>query len=342
MTELRELDEANVDRWDRFVRSSPEGTFYHLSGWRRLIGDVLGHSAHYVYTERAGEITGVLPLVRVRSMLFGDALISVPFLVYGGPIAADDESRRKLVAESMSIGQKLGVDYVELRNRAEIPHDEWTTRHHYVTFRKNLAAAPDDNLRAIPRKQRAMVRKGIKADLRAEVDQDVDRLYDAMLVCKRNLGTPFFSKQWLAAIKAEFGEAAEVLTVTHDSETVCSVMSFRYGNEILPYYGGGGDLARQYKGNDFMYWAVMEKACQEGVELFDYGRSQEGSGAYRFKKHWGFEPTPLAYQYYLVKGDSVPELNPSNPKYQFLITAWKRLPLPLAGLIGPLIARRLG
>ena len=119
-------------------------------------------------------------------------------------------------------------------------------------------------------------------------------------------------------------------------------MSFRYGNEILPYYGGGGELARDLKGNDFMYWAVMDRACRDGVKIFDYGRSSVGSGAYRFKKHWGFEPQPLAYQYDLVSTQEVPNLNPSNSRYQFLIKTWKKFPLAIAGMIGPPIARRLG
>ena len=114
----------------------------------------------------------------------------------------------------------------------------------------------------------------------------------------------------MRAIKEEFGDQVEVTTITHQDRTVCSVMSFRYGNEILPYYGGGGELARDLKGNDFMYWAVMERACQDGIEVFDYGRSMVGSGAYRFKKHWGFEPEPLHYQYFLVNADSLPNLNP--------------------------------
>ncbi len=162
-----------------------------------------------------------------------------------------------------------------------------------------------------------------------------------MLACKRNLGTPFFSRRWLHAIKQEFGDHAEITTVTHKGDVVCSVMSFRYGNEILPYYGGGGDLARDLNGNDFMYWAVMERACQAGVEVFDYGRSKAGTGAYRFKKHWGFEPEPLHYQYHLVRATEVPNIAPTNPRYALMVRAWRRLPLPVAGLVGPPLARRL-
>jgi len=173
------------------------------------------------------------------------------------------------------------------------------------------------------------------------MDEDVSRLYPAMLECKRNLGTPFFGRRYLQAIKDTFGESVEILTVVRGRETVCSVMSFRHGEEILPYYGGGGTFARDLKGNDFMYWCVMEKASRDGVRIFDYGRSQVGSGAYRFKKHWGFEPEPLAYQRCLVRAGEVPNLSPSNPKFRLAIATWQRLPLPVAGLIGPFLARRL-
>ena len=236
------------------------------------------------------------------------------------------------------------MDHLELRNRQPLASDgaDWVAADTHVTFRKAIDPDPDVNLKAIPRKQRAMIRKGEKAGLTWCIDDDAARLHAAMLECKRNLGTPFFGRRYLQSIKDEFGDDAEILTVTRGSDTVCSVMSFRFRDEILPYYGGGGDLARDCKGNDYMYWCVMEKACREGFRIFDYGRSQVGSGAYRFKKHWGFEPEALAYQYYLVAADAVPNLNPSNPRYRLAIDAWKRLPLPLAAVLGPPIARRLG
>jgi FemAB-related protein (PEP-CTERM system-associated) len=338
---VKRFSEGDGPRWDRFVRGSRDGSFYHLSGWRSLIENRLHHPTHYLYCERNGEIDAVLPLVHVKSLLFGNALISVPFLVYGGPIANCAESLAVVTKAARKLANDLGVDYLELRNRTPLSGD-WYSKNNYVTFRKCIDPDPEVNLLAIPRKQRAMIRKGIKFGLKSKTDHDTTRLYSAMLACKRNLGTPFFGAAWLQAIKDEFAEQVEILTVTHESKTVCSVMSFRYGNEILPYYGGGDDSARVLKGNDFMYWAVMEKACQEGVEVFDYGRSAVGSGAYRFKKHWGFEPEPLAYQYDLVNAQELPNLNPSNPRYRFLINTWKKLPLTVAGMIGPPLASRLG
>ena len=340
LSPVRTLEDSDTGRWDQFVLSHPGATFYHLSGWRHILENVLGHRAYYLYVERRGEIEGVLPLGHVRSLLFGNALISVPFLVYGGPAALTPEARDALVEAACALAERLGVDYLELRNLE--PVGDWPTKTQYVTFKKPIDSDPDVNMKAIPRKQRAMIRKGIKAQLQAEIDADSSRLFETLSECKRNLGTPFFSQRYLDAIIETFPGQTEILTVTRQSQTVCSVMSFRFRNEILPYYGGGGDLAREFKGNDFMYWAVMERAGEAGVEIFDYGRSTEGTGPYRFKKHWGFEPQPLYYQYHLVRADSLPNLSPTNAKYQFFINAWQRLPLPVARAIGPWLARRLG
>lgn len=338
---VRHLASGDAARWDAFVRESSGGTFYHLAGWKSVIENQLHHPAYYLYCECEGEILAVLPLVHLKSLLFGNALTSLPFLVYGGPVGECEKATEQVVSAAKELAQELNVDYLELRNQTPLAGD-WQTKNTHVTFRKTLDPDPEANLMAIPRKQRAMIRKGIKAGLVAESDQDADRLYAAMLVCKRNLGTPFFGARWLRAICDEFGDQVEITTVVHKQETVCSVMSFRYAKEILPYYGGGGELARDLKGNDFMYWSVMEKACRDGIEVFDYGRSTIDSGAYRFKKHWGFEPEPLHYQYFLVKSDSMPNLNPSNPRYRMLIDAWKRLPLPIAAALGPPLAKRLG
>lgn len=338
---VKQLERGGETRWDTFVRESADGTFYHLAGWRTIVENQLHHRAYYLYSELDGEIQAVLPLVHVKSLLFGNALISVPFLVYGGPIGVTDQAIEQVTVAAKQLAQELSVDYLELRNQRPIAGD-WQTKDSHVTFRKTMHPDPEANLLAIPRKQRAMIRKGIKAGLVAEADHDTDRLYEAMLVCKRNLGTPFFGASWLHAILEEFGDQVEITTIMRKQDTVCSVMSFRFGNQILPYYGGGGDLARDLKGNDFMYWSVMEKACRDGVEVFDYGRSAVGSGAYRFKKHWGFEPEPLHYQNFLVNVAALPELNPANPRYRLLINTWKTLPLAVAGMIGPPIARRLG
>ncbi len=338
---VRELEDGDESRWDSFVERCEEGTFYHLSGWKHIIERSLRHRSCYLLCECDGAVVAVLPLAQVRSLLFGNTLISLPFLVYGGPVATDPVGERLLVERAREVAWEMRVDCLELRCRKESSRD-WPEKHGYATFSKTIDPEPEKNLLAIPRKQRAMIRKGIKAGLRVELDEDATRLYTALLECKRNLGTPFFARHYLQDICDTFREKAEILTITKDGKTICSVMSFRFRDQILPYYGGGGSAARLYNGNDFMYWAVMEKACRDGVNVFDYGRSMVGSGAYRFKKHWGFEPTALHYEYLPIHRNEVPNLNPANPRFRLMIETWKRLPLSVAGRLGPPIARLLG
>ncbi|MDD2802200.1 MAG: FemAB family PEP-CTERM system-associated protein, partial [Methylococcales bacterium] len=200
----------------------------------------------------------------------------------------------------------------------------------------------EKNLLAIPRKQRAVVRKGIDSGLVSVIDDNVDRLHLAYSESVRNLGTPVFSKKYFQILKDVFAEQCEVLTVERDGQTIASVMNFYFRDEVLPYYGGGTSLARDVKGNDFMYWEVMRRAVEKGVRMFDYGRSKIGTGSYNFKKNWGFSPEPLFYEFYLVKSDSLPDINPLNPKYQLFIAAWKRLPLFASQLLGPMLSKDLG
>jgi FemAB-related protein (PEP-CTERM system-associated) len=156
------------------------------------------------------------------------------------------------------------------------------------------------------------------------------------------LGTPVFSRTFFRLLKSEFGDDCEVLTIVLDQQIIASVMSFYFRDEVLPYYGGGVDAARAVAGNDFMYWELMRRACERGFRVFDFGRSKRGTGAFDFKKNWGFEPTPLHYEYFLVGDQSVPEINPLNPKYRLFIQAWKKMPLALANAIGPHIVKNLG
>ena len=337
---VRMLSSADRDQWDRFVCNHPDGTFFHLSGWQEVMSGFLGHPSYYLYSETDGAISGVLPLARVKSWLFGDALISLPFLVYGGPVASNPRALAELIDAATGLADDLGVDYLELRNRR--PITDWPTKDSYVTFRKSIDPEPEKNLLAIPRKQRAVVRKAIKAGLVAEHDSDVARLHATLSECKRNLGTPFFSERYLDALLKTFPDDCQILTVTHEDKVISSVMSFTFKNEILPYYGGGGLKARILGANDFMYWKVMEKACQEGREIFDFGRSQMDTGAFKFKKYWGFEPETLSYEFHLVNAKEVPRLDPSNSRYQKAIQVWSRLPLPVSRMLGPPIARLLG
>ena len=344
---LRSLEIATLAAWDRFVDAMPQATFFHRAAWARVVETAFGHSTHYAFTERDGAITGVLPLAQVKSRLFGNTLISNPFCVYGGVLAADRESADRLRQHAASLLQSTRASAVELRERDaakdDEADDEWVTRPDlYVTFRKPIEADNERNMKAIPRKQRAMVRKGIQNGLVSVVNKDVAVLHRLYAESVRNLGTPVFSRRYFSVLTEVFRDCADVLTVMDGETPVASVLNFYFRDEVLPYYGGGGALARQRAGNDFMYWEVMRRAAERECRLFDFGRSKIGTGAHAFKHNWGFTPANLNYRFKLAEGASIPDHNPLNPKYRLFIAAWKRLPLPVANLLGPPIVRGLG
>ena len=338
---IKTLDVANYSRWDDFVQASTDATFFHQAGWKEVIERAFGHKTFYLYVENDGNITGILPLVHINSFFFGNTLVSIAPCVYGGIVASDEQSYLELDKEACRLAKELGVDCLEMRNRVR-KNPERPYKELYVSFRKELATDVEKNFLAIPRKQRAMVRKGIDAGLISIIDSNIDRIYQAYSESVRNLGTPVFSKKYFLTLKDVFADQCEVLTVEYNGKLIASVMSFYFKDEILPYYGGGTDLARELKGNDFMYWEVMRRAVEKGIKVFDYGRSKIGTGSYSFKKNWGFTPEPLFYEFYLVKSASMPDINPLNPKYQFFIAAGKRLPLAVSQLVGPWLSKDLG
>lgn len=335
-------DTVAASRWDGFVRGAPQGTFFHLAAWQYIIRTVFNHRCFYLYAERDGEILGVLPLAQVRSRLFGNALISLPFAVYGGVVTDSDEVEIALEAEAERIARDGDVEHLEYRN-VDARHADWPRQDLYVTFRKEILPDDEANMNAIPRKQRAMVRKSIKNGLCAEVDPNVDRFFALYADNVRRHGTPALPKRYFAMLFDIFGDDCEVLTVTAaDGEPVSSVLTFYFREEVLPYYAGDAVRARELAANDFKYWELMRRACARGCRIFDYGRSKVGAGSYSFKKNWGFEPRPLNYEYRLYKRDGIPQNNPNNPKYRLMIAAWRKLPLWVANRLGPLIVRNLG
>jgi len=342
---LRRLDPAAARdnaAWDAYVLAQPQATFFHRAGWQRVLRDAFRHDTHFLYTERDGRVSGVLPLAHVRSLLFGSSLASLPFAVYGGVVADDAQSAQQLEAEAERLARQLGVRHLELR-QLERRHPDWPEQDLYVTFRKALLPDEEANLLAIPRKQRAMVRKGIKNGLVSALDADLDRFFALYADNVHRHGTPALPRRYFECLRREFGPDCEVLTVTGaDGRALSSVLSFYFRDEVLPYYAGDAQAARELAANDFKYWELMRRACARGLKTFDYGRSKQGTGSFAFKKNWGFEPIPLHYEYRLYKRDAVPQNNPSNAKYRLAIETWRRMPLALANWLGPFVVRSLG
>lgn len=334
-------DPRAAGAWDAFVRAHEDGTPFHLTHWARAVNDAYGYATPYLLARRGQEIVGVLPLTHVRSALFGKSLISNAFAVYGGPLALDADAHVALDDRAWALAQQFGAPALEYRNRSRLRPGWAAKAETYVTFRRPLAAGEDEALKAIPRKQRAEVRRSLTFGLETLIDRNADRHFAVYAESVRNLGTPVFPKRWFEAILNAYGEDADVLTVCKDGRPLSSVLSLYYNGEVAPYYGGGVYDARKWRANDHMYWQLMRHAANRGCTSFDFGRSKVGTGAFDFKKNWGFEPTPLIYEYRLADGHAMPDLNPLNPKYRLMAEVWSRLPLPVANFFGPLIARGL-
>lgn len=239
------------------------------------------------------------------------------------------------------LARELKVGHLEYRQLTPF-HSDWLHNDLYVIFRKHLDPDVEINMLSIPRKQRAMVRKGIRNSLSSEWDEGVERFFKLFADNVRRHGTPALPKRYFSLLREVFGKDCKILTVMHQGRAISSVLAFYFRDEVLPHHAGDSVEARHLAANDFKYWELMRRSCERGCRLFDFGRSKRGTGQYDFKKNWGFEPVALHYEYYLVNAKSLPEHNPLNPKYRLFIKLWRRLPLPLANALGPHIVKNLG
>jgi FemAB-related protein (PEP-CTERM system-associated) len=344
---LRVADLASeTEAIDAYVRAHPLGTPFHLSGWSRAVARGCGQANHYLIAESKTAIVGLLPMTLVHSPLFGRALVSSAFAVGGGVLAGDESVARTLIAEAVAMAERLTCPTVELRGGmmaagADWHHDETT----YLGFVRDLAGDDEAELLAIPRKQRAEVRRALGFDLTVETGSaEADRSghYAVYSESVRNLGTPVFPRALFDAVLDEFGEGADILTVRHAGVPVASVLSLYWRGTVMPYWGGGTAAARGLRANDLMYYALMNHARRCGCTRFDFGRSKTGTGPAAFKHNWGFEGEPLTYAKYAADGEAPRDINPLNPKYRMQVALWQKLPLAIANRIGPMIARGLG
>lgn len=339
------LDDAAA--WDVYVAGHAEATPFHSRAWCEAITKATGHRCHVLAArDAAGAIVGLLPLHHIRSPLFGQALVASGFAVDGGLLADGDAAATALADAAAALAQSLGVPSVELRGGPLPEGDGWRREEDvYAGFARDLAADDETELLAVPRKQRAEVRKALESDLTVTTGSDAAESRDHYRIYAtsvRNLGTPVFPKALFDAVLDAFGDAADILTVREGGRPVASVLSLYWRGTVMPYWGGGTADARKLRANERMYFALMLHARAKGCTRFDFGRSKLGTGPFAYKKNWGFEPQPLVYARWLAPGETPRDTNPTSAKYRLQVDLWKKLPLWAANRIGPLIARGLG
>lgn len=345
LVDLSDPDE--VTRLERFTARHAQATPFHRPAWFLSVAKATGNQALALVEERQGEILGFLPLDAVHSPIFGRLLASTGFAVGGGLLTLPGADTSALFAALEELALRQSCPAIELRG-GELPDAGagWTLKtESHCNFARPLAADDEAQLLDIPRKQRAEVRKALAGDLEVEIgtsERDRAAHYAVFAESYRNLGTPVFPRALLDAVLDAFGEEADVLTVRHQGRPVAGVITLYHRGAAMPYWGGGTHEARVLRANDRMYYELMLHARRRGCTTFDFGRSKTGSGAYHFKRNWGFEPEPLTYAAWTAPGAAKREADPTSSKLSLQIRLWQRLPLSVANRLGPLIARGIG
>jgi FemAB-related protein (PEP-CTERM system-associated) len=337
--EIRLLKPGEEQEADRFVTACPLGTFFHLSGWKRIIERILKRPCFWLTAWRDTSICGVFPISLVRNKLFGDCMVSLPLVVYGGICATDKEAYFGLLEAGKDLATGLRVDYLEMRNATEPFETSLPGRDLYVTFTQDLSPGPERLFQALPRDTRYAIRKAHKAGLTWTEDLTDQEFYDIFSRSFHRLGTPVFPQELFLSIRSEFPNACRLFAVRKGRQAVAGVFSFYFRDQVIPYYGGS--LVRSLKDspNNFMYWSLIEQSCREGYHTFDFGRSKRGSGSFHFKSAWSMQVTGLPYRYHLIRAKQIVHLSSADPKFQLPVAIWKRMPYSWTRWLGPKVVR---
>jgi FemAB-related protein (PEP-CTERM system-associated) len=334
------IDEVR-DAWQAFVDTHPQASLYHDARWLRLMSDVFGHAHHAVMCTHAGRTLGVLPLLRQRSRLFGDFLTSLPFVNYGGALAASPAIAEGLMREAGALAARLGCRHVEFRDVQ--PRAGWPVRSTKVSMRLELPGSSDALWQRIGSKLRAQVRRPEREGATTRVGgiDLLDAFYAVFCRNMRDLGTPVYARSWFATLCERFEGQCAIVVVDLGGKPVAAGLLLRHRGQVeIPW----ASTVREYNRfgvNMQLYWRCLCWAIEQGATTFDFGRSSIDAGTHRFKAQWGATEVPLHWHYWLPEGEALPELNPQSGKFQLAIAAWQRLPVPVSRWLGPRIVKYL-
>lgn len=340
-------DPETVLRIDGWVCAHPVSTPFHRPGWIMGVEAGTGQKAHMLVARRlSGEIVGLLPLSFIRSTLFGRALVASGFAVDGGILTTDAKAARPLADAAWTLALRLGCTTLELRGGEAPAGVAWASRADaYLGFSRPLAPDDEAELKAVPKRHRAEIRKGLDKGLTFESGRTKrlrDIHYRLYAHSVHNLGTPVFPRALFDRIMDRFGEDADIALVSKDGAPLSAVISFYHRDACMPYWHGAAEGARAMRSNEVLYFLLMRQARERGLAIFDFGRSKVGTGPAAWKKTWGFAGEPLGYHLRTAPGHAARDVNPLSPQYRRKVAMWKKMPESLATLIGPYIARGLG
>jgi len=342
MTEIVYCTENDAERWNDFLDGCPDSSFYHLHGWKSINEEYFGHSCYYLAVQKAGEMIGILPLVYVKSRLFGKILCSLPFVNYGGLCCREPEAERRLLAEAQRLVERLGAAYLELRGTREVG-ERLPTLKHKVSMMLELNPEPETIWAAFKSKQRTEIRRAERNELEVESGgiELLAPFYAVLAKGWHGHGTPLYRKDYFAAILTAFPEQTRIFIVRHHDRPVATAFNGFYRGSVEGMWLGIDPRYRHLNANTLLYWEMIKDACLRQMNIFHFGRSSVDSGGEFFKKKWNATPRQLYWQYILGTMRSTPRLNVDNPRYRLASRVWRRMPLSLTTMIGPMIARSI-
>ena len=337
------VSDVDSSRWSEFVASRPDASLYHDYAWRAVINRVFGCDTFYLAAvDPAGSWQGVLPLVQLRSMIFGHFLVSLPYFSYGGVLASSSQAGVALVDAAGELGRQLGVDHVELRH-VEDSFPDLPKREEKASMRLQLPNCEEKLWQGLKSKVRAQVKRPSREGAsHAQGGLElVDEFYRVFSRNMRDLGTPVYPKKLMREVLVEFPDAARVFVVRLGGEPVAAGLVLKHRDTVEIPWASSLRESNRLGVNMALYWDVLRWAISEGAHWFDFGRCTIGSGTFNFKKQWGAKPTKLYWHYLLPAGAELPMINPDNPKYALLVKLWQRQPVAIANVLGPRIVKNL-
>jgi serine/alanine adding enzyme len=340
--DVRDYKLDDRDRIEAFLERSGKSTIYHRTGWKAVIEKTFSHTFDYLVAEDGEGIRGVLPMVHIRSRLFGNYMVSLPYFNYGGPCAENTTAESALVQEATRRAGMRDARFIEFRS-VERWGDGFPVKTGKVSMVLDLPTSAEDLWKAFPSKLRSQIRRPERDGMRARIgrEEELEGFYRVFSVNMRDLGTPVYPKRFFENMLYQFPDNSWICSVYRDREVAASGFLVGYRNRMEIPWASSLRRFNRLSPNMLLYWESLRFACESGYASFDFGRSTPEEGTYRFKEQWGASPVQLYWHYWLRDKVPMPELNPRNPKYRIAISIWKKLPVPLANFIGPRIVKNL-
>jgi FemAB-related protein (PEP-CTERM system-associated) len=329
-------------QWDAYVEMHPQRSAYHYSGWPRLIARAFHHDPVLLAAVDGSRITGVLPLIVMRSRVFGRFVVSLPFLNEGGLLADDESAENQLIDGAIGVARRASADYLELRHTRR--HSaRLADRQHKVAMTLPLRRQADEQWQALDRKVRNQIRKGEKSGLTVTSGGAdlIDGFYQVFARNMRDLGTPVFGVSLFRETLRTFPDNSRVFCARHNGSLVAGSIVHWRGRSMEVIWASALREANPLCANVLLYWHMLQFAIEQGCERFEFGRCTPGEGPFNFKRQWGAEPRPLVWEYWHGRPSADLDKTPGNPKYRAAVALWQRLPLGLTTTMGPRIVRSI-